>query len=557
MKVSCPKCPAKYAIPTEKVAGRRIRIHCKKCGSPIYIDGTTSPPTASDSPPPTGVRRDTGSDPSSLPEAAADPGRSGSTPEHGERLPTLLADASGPQPGASEPEPEPLQSAGATRTHDSQENRAQNSPASTSGPSTTLASTSVDHSGTLAAPDQKPTVSPLSSSRPLVRPPGAMAPSWVPKPAKNAPRPAKPSTVSSSLSTSPPSAAVAAAPRRGPVAPPKKPVPPANVTIPRRAAVVAPPKADATTRGKSQFRQTLLGGFEPAVGSAPGSAPTPTSQAASAPPLVWLVALSEDLQEEKTTEQVIALYVQKVIDAETVVWREGMDQWQGLFDVPVLVQAFAARGIHPPPPEHSYPGSGIRDVSAPPSIPPSSAPAAGLSSDPPPSAPPLTLWRQDTQAHGDAIASPCAAEDDDDAENLDLDDDATVALERDVARELLPEDDEAFDFGPSEEELPTRLVPSESVNPQEQRFAPLPAAGRPALPSAAGRPAVPPAAAPTFPPPPPSSRGVAPPAAVPLASPALHLIGTPENRRNPAVWVVLFAALVTVVVLIAVASRIL
>ncbi len=66
MNVACPSCPAKYAVPDEKVRGKKARITCKRCGSAIIVDGTSlqaskpppkpraeplpPPPTASDEP---------------------------------------------------------------------------------------------------------------------------------------------------------------------------------------------------------------------------------------------------------------------------------------------------------------------------------------------------------------------------------------------------------------------------------------------------------------------------------------------------------------------------
>lgn len=40
MNVSCTNCPAKYAVPDEKVRGRKVRITCKRCGAAIIVDGT-------------------------------------------------------------------------------------------------------------------------------------------------------------------------------------------------------------------------------------------------------------------------------------------------------------------------------------------------------------------------------------------------------------------------------------------------------------------------------------------------------------------------------------
>src|SRR6478735_4794222 len=41
MNVTCTGCPAKYAVPDEKVRGKKVRITCKHCGTHIVVDGTT------------------------------------------------------------------------------------------------------------------------------------------------------------------------------------------------------------------------------------------------------------------------------------------------------------------------------------------------------------------------------------------------------------------------------------------------------------------------------------------------------------------------------------
>ncbi len=40
MRIECDNCGAKYSIADEKVAGRMIRLRCKKCGNNIRVDGT-------------------------------------------------------------------------------------------------------------------------------------------------------------------------------------------------------------------------------------------------------------------------------------------------------------------------------------------------------------------------------------------------------------------------------------------------------------------------------------------------------------------------------------
>jgi predicted Zn finger-like uncharacterized protein len=42
MKVSCQSCGAKYTILDDKVVGRKVKVRCKSCGTPIVVDGTES-----------------------------------------------------------------------------------------------------------------------------------------------------------------------------------------------------------------------------------------------------------------------------------------------------------------------------------------------------------------------------------------------------------------------------------------------------------------------------------------------------------------------------------
>jgi predicted Zn finger-like uncharacterized protein len=40
MNVSCTSCSAKYAVPEEKIRGKKVKITCKHCGAGIIVDGT-------------------------------------------------------------------------------------------------------------------------------------------------------------------------------------------------------------------------------------------------------------------------------------------------------------------------------------------------------------------------------------------------------------------------------------------------------------------------------------------------------------------------------------
>lgn len=46
MKVSCQACGAKYTIADDKVRGRKVKIRCKSCGTPMVVDGQSDAPEA-------------------------------------------------------------------------------------------------------------------------------------------------------------------------------------------------------------------------------------------------------------------------------------------------------------------------------------------------------------------------------------------------------------------------------------------------------------------------------------------------------------------------------
>ena len=49
MKITCESCSAKYTIADDKVRGRKVKIRCKGCGTPIVVDGQQPTASASNS----------------------------------------------------------------------------------------------------------------------------------------------------------------------------------------------------------------------------------------------------------------------------------------------------------------------------------------------------------------------------------------------------------------------------------------------------------------------------------------------------------------------------
>lgn len=50
MKVQCGQCPAKYAVSDERVQDKKVRIHCKRCGASIVVDGKVEPALVTSTP---------------------------------------------------------------------------------------------------------------------------------------------------------------------------------------------------------------------------------------------------------------------------------------------------------------------------------------------------------------------------------------------------------------------------------------------------------------------------------------------------------------------------
>jgi len=50
MKVQCGQCPAKYSVADDRITDKKVRIHCKRCGASIVVDGKVKPPLITSTP---------------------------------------------------------------------------------------------------------------------------------------------------------------------------------------------------------------------------------------------------------------------------------------------------------------------------------------------------------------------------------------------------------------------------------------------------------------------------------------------------------------------------
>lgn len=84
MKVQCGQCPAKYAVSDERIHDKKVRIHCKRCGASIVVDGKVDPPLITSTPARASARPGDSAPP-------FDGGGLGEGPPPSERLPRPVA----------------------------------------------------------------------------------------------------------------------------------------------------------------------------------------------------------------------------------------------------------------------------------------------------------------------------------------------------------------------------------------------------------------------------------------------------------------------------------
>lgn len=281
MKFLCDNCKAKYQIGDDKVAGKTVRMKCRKCGHSIQVTAAMADPgTADDA---AGVEAIAATVPQASPSAGAiEPAAS-----------AIAAPAPAPRAAA------PIARPGPARLDD---------------PPTEDESTSImtfplpDGPKAPGAPGPVATRTPLTSSS--MRPAIAARPAAPAKPIAPAPPPRPAGATSATLSA----ARVAGAPR--PIAPKVGPPRPPN----------APP---SEPQGAG-----IAGAFA-------------RSAAADAPPAAARAAASEDwyvgIGGVPLGPVKVAVIRDKalagVVDGESLVWREGLDEWRPLKTIPELLEA--------------------------------------------------------------------------------------------------------------------------------------------------------------------------------------------------------------------------
>jgi predicted Zn finger-like uncharacterized protein len=353
VKFVCDNCKAKYQIGDDKVSGKTVRMKCRKCGHLILVSAAVTESSVSRAAPAEGTQLG-GSAP-----GASSPGG----PSAGATVSTAPPDAHGPPPGAA---PDPGDDEDGQTMIMKVPPRVPARPAAparpTTGglrvpaaprPSTSGAPAVVDGAAPSPAPPQaSPRPSSATPRPPAARPsiPRAGVGGLSPTPAPSAPSlgDLAQRSMASAISTAARSSLPAA-----PVAPPRSLSPaPGGV-----AAVGAAPSATVAPGGG------VAGAFQRAVaGTQPVLRPdTPGED--------WYVGVGGVPLGPVRLSVIREKVDQGAVDGESLVWREGFDEWQPLRMVPGLRAILDERRATAPPEAPRGSSSSLARVGAPTPIP--------------------------------------------------------------------------------------------------------------------------------------------------------------------------------------------
>jgi predicted Zn finger-like uncharacterized protein len=273
MKFLCPSCKAKYQIADEKVAGRSVRMKCRKCGHVIQVSSIAGVGDAL-----------LGSEPPSAIDAVTDVGSA----LQAAPVPAPAA-KSEPQAAAAKPEPK------------------KPPPASPTRPSAAKPAPAVK--GPLPAPKAPPPAK-STAVKPAIAPTAAAVKS-------------DKTTMLGGVN--------APLPRVAPV-----PVKPASPTVAKAGAPVANTLADFDAEDESTRiadSSALAGAFSLAVG---GASESPPPDALSMPADEWFVGINGVPVGPIRLSELRSKAASGSVNRESLVWRDGFEDWRPLKTFPEL-----------------------------------------------------------------------------------------------------------------------------------------------------------------------------------------------------------------------------
>lgn len=303
MKFLCPSCKAKYQISDEKVAGRSVRMKCRKCGHMIQVSSEDAISSSSAPPPP--VDGAVEAHVSEAPPAVASPAPVPEKPK-----PVAAPRAAPPAPSVPKsrvPAPRAPLASGAL---------APAKPAVSAPGRTSTAEKAADALRVpRATPGAREAKSPAAA-------PVASAPSASPRP------PVKPAAATAAPSPTP--APVASAPVAPAPVPFAKPAPAPAPTPENEKLVDAYGDEEATQIA----RGALIGAFSAAVQEhAPASVADPLSM----PGDEWFVGINGVPVGPIRLSELRAKAASGSVTKESLVWRDGFEEWRPLKSFPELV----------------------------------------------------------------------------------------------------------------------------------------------------------------------------------------------------------------------------
>jgi len=323
MKFLCPSCKAKYQIGDEKVAGRSVRMKCRKCGYVIQVSsvpGLGDALPGSESPP---------ADPSSDASAAVFP-QDALTPSF---------ESSPPAPAVGTPRPAPAAKSAPTAASTP---AAKSAPTAASTPAAKSAPTAASAPSTASAPAavQRPEVKkiPVVGTRPAVPKPAFTA--AAPKAPVAAPKAPPPRSSIQKPTAQPASAALGAAPDKRviqsaagtplPVAPAK----PAVIADKPAARAASPIVEEEEERTRIADVGALAGAFSLAVG---GTSDTAGPDSLSMPADEWFVGINGVPVGPIRLSELRSKAASGSVNRESLVWRDGFEDWRPLGTFPELL----------------------------------------------------------------------------------------------------------------------------------------------------------------------------------------------------------------------------
>src|SRR6478736_4735717 len=300
MKFLCPSCKAKYQIGDEKVAGRSVRMKCRKCG---YVIQVSSVPGLGDALP--------GSEP-------PPPDSSSDVVGNAAAVDVLPADVmpSAPPPAAGTPRPAPAKSAPS----------AASAPASTRSPSSAQRP-EVKKIPVATGPRAAVPKAPAAPSAPKAPTPAPKSSPQKPTVAGPAPSP-KPAPVSGALGGKPDKPAPPSATSTPAVAAKST----AIVEKPSAASVVSFADVEEDERTRIASAGALAGAFSLAVGSQGDSGPDSLSMPADE----WFVGINGVPVGPIRLSELRSKAAAGSVNRESLVWRDGFEDWRPLGTFPEL-----------------------------------------------------------------------------------------------------------------------------------------------------------------------------------------------------------------------------